>query len=267
MKVLLMYHSSVGNTKLLSNLICSVLAKTVECDIFSVESLPSDLDYNDYDAYVIGFPTYHSRPSEEIMKHFNSIQVLKEKKPAFIFTTCGWYSANALRIFVKVNLNKGIYPLMSRSYKCIATDGILIAPMLKFLFDFDRKLPSKIERDSKEFVDMLENQKSIAKIPRFKLYSIINYPNAVLGQKYTFKINLNEDKCIQCGRCVRECNVSAFSLDSNGYPEVDRKKCVNCYRCIHHCPVGALSIYKRRFPTVVLNEEFYHQKRDEFSKK
>lgn len=90
MKVLLMYHSSVGNTKLLSNLICSALAKTVQCDSFSVESVPSDLDYNDYDAFVIGFPTYHSRPSEEIMKHFNGIQALKEKsQPLFLRRVAG----------------------------------------------------------------------------------------------------------------------------------------------------------------------------------
>ena len=266
MKILIIYHSSVGNTKLLAHLVNSHLAQSEQCDIFNIESVPNELDYNDYDAYVIGFPTYHSRPSADVMRHFSGIKPLKEKKPAFIFTTCGWYSENALRFFIKLSLTKGIYPVMSRTYKCIATDGILIAPMLKLLYDFDKNLPSKIKIDVKEFIDILEHHNWVMKIPRFKLYSIINFPNALLGQKYTFKINLNKSKCIQCGLCVKNCNVSAYSMNSDGYPDFDRIKCENCYRCIHHCPVKALSIYKRRYPSFVLNEKFYLNKEDEFLK-
>lgn len=151
MKVLMIYHSGVGNTKLISSLIYSHLADCEVCDIFSIESVPSGLDYNAYDAYVIGFPTYHARPSEDIMHYFKNIESLKERRPAFIFTTCGWYSANALRIFTKCILTKNIFPVMTRTYKCTATDGVLLAPILKILYDFDKRLPSKILSDSKAY--------------------------------------------------------------------------------------------------------------------
>jgi len=265
MKILVIYHSGVGNTKLVSKLIYNQLSKYKQCDIYGIESVPHNLNFDEYDGYVIGFPTFHSRPSDDIINYFNGIRPIRDKKPAFIFTTCGWYSVNTLRIFTKICFAKGIIPVMSRTYRCIATDGVLIAPAFKFLFDFDKKLSYKIRIDSYKYIDIIKNQNLVAKIPRVKLYSIINYPNAFLGGKYTVKINLIKSKCIQCGRCVKNCNVLAYSTNSDGYPEFDRPKCVNCYRCIHHCPMSALTIHKRRSPTVLLNEKFYCTKEDEFS--
>ncbi len=260
MKVLVIYHSAVGNTKLVSNLMYNHLIKSKQCDIHSIESVPHDLAFDEYDAYVIGFPTFHSRPSADIMSFLNGIRPIREKKPAFIFTTCGWYSANALRIFAKMCFAKGISPVMSRSYRCIATDGVLIAPSLKFLFDFERKLPDKIRRNLFTYMDLLENQNFVGKVPRLKLYSVINYPNAFFGGKHTSKINLIKDKCTQCGLCVKNCNVLAYSWNTEGFPEVDRFKCVNCYRCIHHCPMTALTIHKKRSPSLLLDEKFYSAK-------
>ncbi len=267
MKVLIIYHSGVGNTKLLSTLIYNHLVKKNECDLYAIESVPEALDFNTYDAYVIGFPTFHSQPSYDIVNYFDSIGPISQKKPAFIFTTCGWYSANTLRTISKICFTKGIIPLMTRSYKCIATDGVLIAAPLKILFDFDKRLTNKLKRDVCDFSEGIENKRLVGKLPSTKIYSIINYPNAFFGQRYTFKINLIKDKCSQCGRCVRNCNLLAYSINSDGYPEFDRSKCVNCYRCIHHCPMGALSLHKGRSPSLLLNDKFYRMKEEAFLEK
>ncbi|MDW7675843.1 MAG: glutamate synthase-related protein, partial [Bacillota bacterium] len=62
-----------------------------------------------------------------------------------------------------------------------------------------------------------------------------------------FLIERNNDKCINCQVCVRQCANSAHYYD-----EEDQKvystdiHCVNCHRCVCLCPTHALTI--KRFP-------------------
>ncbi len=60
-----------------------------------------------------------------------------------------------------------------------------------------------------------------------------------------FEIVRDEDKCIYCGTCVRQCANDVHELD----PEEDiiyseNEKCVACQRCATLCPTGAITIRK-----------------------
>ena len=64
----------------------------------------------------------------------------------------------------------------------------------------------------------------------------MNYPE--------FKID--EEKCIHCGQCVKECIVSCLELDENNVPQFKKFKegaCIKCQHCFAVCPTGALSIW------------------------
>jgi len=64
----------------------------------------------------------------------------------------------------------------------------------------------------------------------------MNYPE--------FKIN--EEKCIHCGQCVKECIVNCLELNENKIPEFKLYKegaCIKCQHCLAVCPTGALSIW------------------------
>ena len=67
-------------------------------------------------------------------------------------------------------------------------------------------------------------------------------------------IEINTEKCINCGLCVRLCSEvekqSVFTLDQRGfdttpvpyqYKALDDTNCVNCGLCVASCPVGALT--------------------------
>lgn len=58
-----------------------------------------------------------------------------------------------------------------------------------------------------------------------------------------FKISRDENKCIKCLACVRQCGFEAHEYD----PETDvinalEENCVDCQRCVYICPTKALSI-------------------------
>lgn len=256
MKILMVYHSGVGNTKLIAEMLHLRLQKEYEIEMYTVEEIGNQNSYIDYDGYIIGFPTYHTHPSISITKFINKIESQKNSKPAYIFTTCGWYSANTLRIFAKMCIAKNIMPVLSRSYRCTATDGVLLAPYIKSFWTFEKRLDKKIEKDVERIKDTFTLNPR-AKLPRFSLISILNYPNKKLGQAMTFNIYLHNDCCIKCGKCIKNCNANALVASKDNYPIFIKSKCEKCYRCIHHCPSNALSLSKNKVPKKLLTREFF----------
>lgn len=56
-----------------------------------------------------------------------------------------------------------------------------------------------------------------------------------------FKIE--DEKCIECGLCVKECPVRIIQLDPKPVIIADKEKnCLKCQHCLAVCPTGALSI-------------------------
>ena len=220
-------------------------------EIYSIEKLPENFSADDYSAVVIGTPVYHSEPAKPLMKFLESIS-LSRNVPAFIFASCGMYPENCLRVLAKECLKRGIVPIHSASYRCSATDGMLLAPFMECWFKDERDLKLKIKRDTDVFIEKLISH-SKAEIPKTKWYTLLNYPNKKLGMAVTFPIYLYEDRCVKCGKCRRNCPVGAIE-ENNGYPVINKKKCINCYRCIHNCPVLALGVFRSKPPEKVWNK-------------
>lgn len=250
-KILILYYSGVGNTKRVANKICSALLKVHSVEISSIENLPNDLEMGAYDALVLGFPTIHAAPALPMLDFINGIQSLKEKIPTFLFTTCGLYSENTLRTFANICIPLNIIPVLCKSYRCSATDGILLAPFMKIWFKHERNLDARLERDAFCFIEQLGSS-MMPIVPRIKLYSFINYLNKWIGQRSTFSIYLHNYRCNKCGKCMKNCSEQACVRDADGFPLVIKSKCINCYRCIHHCPESALSLSKKQPPKKTL---------------
>lgn len=248
MNILVLYYSGVGNTKMVAEKIYDLLKVSNEVTIASIEKLTSDININQYDSLVIGFPTIHAAPAKPILTFLNGLDKLTQPIKTFIYTTCGMYSANTLRIFAKKCIKKNIMPILSKSYRCAATDGILIVPSMKIWVHHEKNLDKKIEKDVVSFYNKASLE-TRARIPRFKLYSILNYPNKLCGRHFPNMLYLHKQDCISCKKCLINCPVNCIIFDDEGYPILNNEKCIHCYRCIHHCPKKAISLSKKH-PTI-----------------
>ena len=53
---------------------------------------------------------------------------------------------------------------------------------------------------------------------------------------------VDKEKCIHCGLCVKDCSANALNFNEDKFPEIDEKKCFKCQHCLAVCPVGAISV-------------------------
>lgn len=67
------------------------------------------------------------------------------------------------------------------------------------------------------------------------------------------EFNVNE-KCIHCGKCIKDCIGCALKFDENKIPVLDEKRCIKCQHCLAICPVGALSILDKNPENSELND-------------
>lgn len=60
------------------------------------------------------------------------------------------------------------------------------------------------------------------------------------------KITVNPHKCPQNHRCpiIRICPVNAISQDGYGLPVVDNDACIQCGKCFKYCPFRAFEASK-----------------------
>jgi NAD-dependent dihydropyrimidine dehydrogenase PreA subunit len=67
---------------------------------------------------------------------------------------------------------------------------------------------------------------------------------------------VSEDRCIQCGLCVKVCPTNVFDSDDLGLPVIARQEdCQTCFMCEAHCPADALYVAHHADEKVEVNEQ------------
>ena len=70
---------------------------------------------------------------------------------------------------------------------------------------------------------------------------ILLYKSQEVKMKHGFVVD--ENKCIKCGLCAKDCTTGAIMQGENQIPDMKNPlKCIECQHCFSVCPVGAISI-------------------------
>lgn len=55
------------------------------------------------------------------------------------------------------------------------------------------------------------------------------------------KLKVNQDKCVGCGLCAKNCPTASLSIQ-DGKAAFVSGKCTLCYRCVNFCPASAITL-------------------------
>lgn len=253
-KILILYHSGAGSTRILAEIFHEKL------EGYNVDIEPIKLNYNynnleTYDFVIFGFPTYHCEASTSAQDFVRGMHVLSRQIRAFVFTTCGLYSGNTLRNFIKECYKKNLVVSGSSAYRSPASDGTLLFPSFRFMFNFEKDISSNLKRDIDKINKIILSKSYEVNIPPFKLYSILNYPNKVLGKAYKHNLKVVTDKCISCSKCVDSCLRECWTNHKEKL-KFNQSNCEFCFKCIHHCPSNAIIISNKTLNKPKLDNKF-----------
>lgn len=72
------------------------------------------------------------------------------------------------------------------------------------------------------------------------------------------QFQVNKDKCISCGLCVKDCSTMAIKMGDDNKPYMSQNgnsRCMACQHCLAICPVGAISIQGKNAENSTLYSE------------
>ena len=71
-----------------------------------------------------------------------------------------------------------------------------------------------------------------------------------LGGLFVIRPSIDQDRCIHCGACVRNCSPDAIH-EEDGHLVVDDSRCILCYCCRELCPEDAVEMKSSLFAKVL----------------
>lgn len=237
MKVLILYYSGTGNTKIIANMLKDCFTnKDCQVEVFDFLS-KSNYQIENYDYIGLGYPIYAFNAPKIFEKSIKKVNISRKK--VFIFKTSGEplklnnASSNFTIKYLKKNNNVvlGDYHLMMPYNIHFRFEDNVVKQMYLYNLRYCRYIVNNVLNEHKEFIEyglLLRFITFIFKIQRF---------GAFVNSKL-YKVNNN--KCISCYKCINECPTHNIYLKKDKI--CFKSKCEMCMRCCFNCPQDAISI-------------------------
>ncbi|RDU22006.1 4Fe-4S binding protein [Anaerosacchariphilus polymeriproducens] len=266
----LIYSTSGGTTRCTTQLLEKVIKKdNHEVETINIGISPYREDYSlivekiKY-ADLVGFgsPAYHMNMFEPMLRLFKIIAE-ESKRTTFKFKTFFYLNYGGITSGKAFLINARLFNGM----------GIGFVGALKISAPHLNKNSSFPDENISQFVEEFYNKLNINNFAPIKSKDIetllkpekkrvnLIYPLAhIISNLRNIEININEDRCIKCGKCVHECPVAAIEL--NDKVHIDVKKCIHCYHCVVTCKINALTMDAEKLDKMIcINKKILGQEK------
>ena len=259
MKIALVFVSPNGTTRLLTNAMaeafCDLGTVTVfdigRGDLRNLDSIDPDT-FGEFDLLGIGSPTYHQRAFEPITRFIRTVLPRVPENGtnrfAFVYATYAGVISNRTLLNMAEDLHKARYTVLA---------GLKIT--MPHFWGFSENLPGERARSLLEELSGTLRER-IANPPEWnEIHTSLRYQRPFARRIYPFaritgrinrvEIHIDAELCKKCGLCVKECPVSALTIEP--HLKRDRRKCLYCYHCVARCPTKAITSDVERMKRIV----------------
>lgn len=242
----LIYFSGTGNTEYVMKQFQKKLEnKGIDSEL--IDTTVKDKLKNQYDFYVFGapihaemFPSYYiDWVRKNVSKGIN--------KRCVIFSTQAADKGAGTEELANILEKKGM--------KIVVKDFIEM-PNNYYVVMFKKDSRDKVQalkkaaeiKVEKLVQSLINGKKYINKISKTRVF--LGKVSYKLFYRYSLKwaakkLTVDEDICIKCGKCERECPTNNINLNNGKI--VFYSQCISCQRCLHKCPVNAFRYKGKAF--------------------
>lgn len=138
--------------------------------------------------------------------------------------------------------------LTEKGYKCIGACELKMATSMQ---TSKRKVEEGLKKDALAipslnlFLEQLIREETKwRRVPMLSDWMRTISKKRKIWTSMSEKLEVNHEKCIQCGSCIKYCPMGAISyVDSR--ISIDHEKCIDCMRCINYCPKNAFMLNQK----------------------
>lgn len=239
MKYLGIYFTGTGNSKRVLETAKSYLESLGhEMDVVDVIS-QEQKDLSVYDGLYIFYPIYGFNAPKPIIQYVKKISKQEKTLPCVIMKQSGehlfWNNGSSL--YLRSLLKRRRIQTVSEfhylmPYSFIFRHSDYMAYRMKSVME--KLVPMDID-------NVLNGQKAFPK--RFFLDRFFAWVLRIQwwGGRFNGRFyKVEQDKCIKCLKCVRDCPAKNISFEDDKFKF--GKKCLMCQRCIMYCPKKAIKV-------------------------
>lgn len=239
MKVIICYFSGTGNTKKVVDFYAKEFEKNGASVTLQEVEKESNINFNEYDLVGISYPIHAFNAPANIVDFCKKMPVQEKKKNLFIIKTSGEplkinniSSTKICKILRKKNY------ILNNEYHYVMPYNMIFRHSNAMAYKMWNTAQKLIPIDCKEII----NGKKVL-LSRFPMPNFISWVMRIehWGGRFNGKKYKVSDKCIKCGKCVRNCPTGNIKIDENGSFHFG-KNCLMCMRCSFSCPTDAFSI-------------------------
>jgi len=251
-KLIIYYFSGTGNAKNASSwIIGKAESLGMQTNLVNIDRFKSIESPELTDKTLIGFcyPTHGFNAPPLILKFIRKYPRV-QKVDAFILNTRGGLKLSKIfipglsgiaQLLPALILRAKGFRIIGMQPMDLPSNWMLLHPGLrKKVIDSIYTRCKRITTDfATEMIHGKRNYKALLSLPIDIMLAPISLGYYLLGRFFLAKTLIATNACNLCGKCIRECPVTAIK-DIKGHPPFWTYRCESCMRCVNHCPERAI---------------------------
>ncbi len=238
------YFSGTGNSRYALQIFLDKLDKTAKLYAIEDKTIVGYIKNND--KIIFSYPVQYSNIPKIVKDFIDDNRNIWQDKKIFVIATMGLFSGDGAGMLGRYLHRYGAQIVGGLHVQM--PDSIADEKVLKRSTEKNKALVKKAERKIENAVIYIKD----GKIPQEGIgwwYHLAG----LFGQRlyfwsktkhYTDHVKISSQKCIGCGKCVRQCPMNNIIIEQD--KAKTKSRCTMCYRCVNICPRQAITLLGKK---------------------